>query len=109
MKLLNNRWYDDISKRDGLIIGNVVWIDQPVLVLPTCKKKWNRAVIGAGGIETKDMIPYNVVTRNSESFIRMWFLDEIIWKLESAEWWMWKKEALIRNSYLLKEIVCVKE
>ena len=104
-KLFNYRLHKDRFKWNKLIIGNDVWIGQNVVVLPTCNNIGNGAIIGAGSIVTKDVIPYSIVAGNPARLIRMRFPDEVIEKLESTKWWLWDKDTLIKNIDNLQGIV----
>jgi acetyltransferase-like isoleucine patch superfamily enzyme len=72
--------------RPKLIIGNDVWIGASVVILPRVKKIGNGAIIGAGSIVTKDVLPYTIMAGNPAKIIRMRFNKDTIKRLEESKW-----------------------
>jgi acetyltransferase-like isoleucine patch superfamily enzyme len=95
----------DMLERLPLIIGHDVWIGTNVIILPGCYEIGNGAVIGAGSIVTKNVLPYAIIAGNPAKLIKMRFTPDIIEKLEATEWWNMKKEELIQNKERLGKIV----
>jgi chloramphenicol O-acetyltransferase type B len=67
-------------------IGNDVWIGERAMILDGVNIG-NGAVIGAGSIVTKDVLPYEVVAGVPAKKIRFRFSDKEIIELEKAAWW----------------------
>lgn len=74
-------------------IGNDVWIGQNALVLPGVKIG-NGAIIAAGSVVSKDVMPYSVVGGNPAKFIKFRVLLSLIPKLEQLQWWNYSPEVL---------------
>lgn len=68
----------DTVEYGNLEIGNDVWIGQYAVILPSCKRIGDGAVIGAGSIITKDVPDYAVVAGNPGKIIKYRFKPEII-------------------------------
>lgn len=73
--------------RHTLVIENDVWIGYGVIIVSSCKKIGQGAVIGAGAIVTKDVPPYAIVVGNPARIVNYRFSDEVIVKIEKSNWW----------------------
>ena len=93
-----------ISFSQHLTIGNDVWIGQNAIILPSCHKIGNGAVIGAGSIVTKDIEPYSINVGNPARAIRKRFSDEVIKKLEETHWWEMELDELKKHIEQLQQI-----
>jgi len=67
-------------------IGNDVWIGHGVIIIGNVTIG-NGAIIAAGSVVTKDVMPYSIVAGNPAKLIKMRFSNEIILEIESLEWW----------------------
>lgn len=76
----------DIIFYDSAEIGHDVWIGDNV-VLSTAVKIGNGAVIAANSVVVKDVPPYAIVGGNPARIIKMRFPDEVIQRIQAAEWW----------------------
>lgn len=97
-------------------IGNDVWMGAGVMV---CRNVviGNGCVIGAGAIITKDIPPYSVVVGVPGKVIKKRFYDEIIDRLQRANWWdlpidvIKKHIGIFKNDHLneksLHELECI--
>lgn len=83
---------EDKLERPSLVIGHDVWIGANAIILPSVNFIGNGAVIGAGSIVTKDVLPYSVVGGNPAHLIKMRFDSETISKIEASKWWNFKKD-----------------
>jgi acetyltransferase-like isoleucine patch superfamily enzyme len=101
----NPKLKEDRFEWNRLTIGNDVWIGQNAVILPSCSKIGNGAVIGAGSIVTKDVPAYMVVAGSPAKKIKMRFTPEVIEDLEKSEWWKMDKNELIKNRESLQNIV----
>ncbi len=94
--------------RTNLVIGHGVWIGQGVIILPKVKSIGNGAIIGAGTVLTKDVLPYSIVAGNPAKIIGFRFDIETINKLETTSWWNLSKDDLIKQIDRLNLIVATK-
>lgn len=88
----------------NLEIGNDVWIGQYAVILPSCKRIGDGAVIGAGSMITKDVPDYAVVAGNPGKIIKYRFEPEIIELLKKIRWWDWEKAKIFSNLDLFQDI-----
>ncbi len=79
------------------VIGNDVWIGRNVIVLDGIKIG-NGAIIGAGSVVTKDVLPYSIVAGNPAKIIRYRFDESKIKLLQKFEWWDRDIEWIIQNA-----------
>lgn len=81
-RLVGETTYENSNVVGGTIIGNDVWIGTKVVILKGVKIG-NGAIIAAGAVVTKDVLPYSVVGGVPAKEIKKRFSDEIIEILES--------------------------
>ena len=74
-------------------IGNDVWIGCDAIIMPGVQVG-DGAVIGAGAVVTKDVVPYSVVSGVPARLMRYRFDRETIEALESLSWWDWDDTTL---------------
>ncbi len=103
-EILTNRQID-MKHYQGLEIGNDVWMGTNAVILPSCNKVGNGAIIGAGSIVTHDVPPYAIVAGNPAKILRYRFDEETIEKLETTQWWNLKLNELKEIAPKLQEIV----
>lgn len=84
-------------ERSTLTIGHDVWIGYGTIILSSCKRIGNGAVIGAGAVVTKDVPPYTIVAGNPARPIRKRFTEETIAKLEASRWYDLEPEQLMEH------------
>jgi acetyltransferase-like isoleucine patch superfamily enzyme len=82
-------------------IGHNVWIGDNVIVLPGVTIG-NSAIIGAGSVVTKDVLPYSIVGGSPAKLIKMRFSKEKIEELEALNWYDWSIEKLKENINLFQ-------
>ncbi|MCM1251813.1 MAG: hypothetical protein NC321_03260 [Clostridium sp.] len=89
--------YEKCSKdsRYNAIIGNDVWIGKRVFLMGAITIG-DGAIIGAGGVVTKDVPPYAIVAGVPAKIIGYRFNEEQIEKLLNIKWWD-KSEAWIKE------------
>lgn len=87
--------------KGDMIIGNVVWIGQDVLIVPGVQIG-DGAVIAAGSVVTKNVSDYEVVGGNPARHIRNRFTGQQISELKSIEWWEWPLDKIKANYQLLQ-------
>lgn len=76
-----------INEDNPLTIGNDVWIGARVIILHSCKKIGNGAIVGAGAVLTRDVAPYSIVGGVPAKLIRMRFDEHLIEMSEKSAWW----------------------
>lgn len=84
------------DKKGDIIIGNDVWIGYEALIMSGVTIG-DGAIIGARAVVTKDVPPYTIVAGVPAKPFRRRFNDEVIEKLQSAQWWNWEKERIEKN------------
>lgn len=95
LKILDcSDYYNDIPK--PAVIGHDVWIGSNSTILGGVKIG-NGAVIGAGAVVTKDVLPYAVVGGVPAKLIKYRFCRERITELEESQWWNWDVEKIRMN------------
>lgn len=77
-------------------IGNDVWIGAQVIVMPGIRIG-DGAIIGAGSVVTKDVLPYEVVCGNPARHLRWRFNTHIREKLSIMQWWCWDDKKIKQN------------
>lgn len=98
----------DLLDRPKIFIGHDVWIGEWVILTPSVTKIGNGAIIGAGSVVTKDVLPYSIMAGNPAKLIRMRFSEEVIKRIEETEWWNDDKDGVAKSIADLNLIVCDK-
>jgi len=75
-------------------IGNDVWIGAGAIVLAGVSIG-DGAIVGAGSVVTKDVLPYHIVAGNPARFLRSRMSDEIVTELQSIKWWESEEDTII--------------
>ncbi|SEH31211.1 Hexapeptide repeat of succinyl-transferase [Selenomonas sp. KH1T6] len=83
----------EIRHNPPVVIGNDVWIGFNALIVPGVTIG-DGAVVAAGAVVTKDVLPYTIVGGVPARPIRKRFDDEEIYKLLKIRWWDWEKEKI---------------
>lgn len=78
---------EDLVTRSHLTIGNDVWIGHNSVLLSTCTRIGDGAIIGAGSVVSQDVPPYAVVVGNPARVVRYRFKEETIQQLLEEQWW----------------------
>ena len=87
---------DEYLTHKKVIIGNDVWIGCNVVIMPGVHIG-DGAVLGGGGIITKDVKPYEVVVGNPAKHLKYRFSDEIIDFMLRLKWWDWDDKDIKNN------------
>ncbi len=95
--------YIDENRKISVEIGNDVWIGARATILEGVKIG-DGAVIGAGAVVTKDVLPYAIVGGVPAKIIRYRYDEETIRKLLQIKWWE-KDQQWIKNHAELFENV----
>ena len=67
-------------------IGNDVWIGHNVIIVGQVVIG-NGAILAAGSVITKDVLPYSIVAGVPAKLIKKRFSDSIIKEIEALQWW----------------------
>ncbi|WP_080905243.1 CatB-related O-acetyltransferase [Parabacteroides sp. Marseille-P3160] len=96
---------NDKLVRPHLKIGHDVWIGEWSIILPSVSFIGNGAIIGAGSVVTKNVVPYTIVAGNPAKIIGLRFNNDVIEKLEKSQWWDLSKNELILRINEFREIL----
>jgi phosphonate metabolism protein (transferase hexapeptide repeat family) len=80
-------------RADRVVIGNDVWIGHAVIVMPGVKVS-DGAVLAAGAVVTRDVVPYTIVGGVPARPIRERFNRTIAAQLSQIAWWDWPPETI---------------
>ncbi len=103
-EFVNGAIKDDTVSFSKLEIGNDVWIGQYAIILPSCNRIGDGAVIGAGSIVTKDVPDYAIVVGNPARIFKYRFNEDEIAMLKRIKWWDWDVTLLKSNADKLQNI-----
>lgn len=90
----NGRTFDDTVPRTT--VGSDVWIGANVII-PGGIGIGHGAIIAAGSVVVKDVMPYAVVGGNPAGLIKYRFTEAQIATLLDISWWDWPLEAIERK------------
>jgi len=100
--------FHDVAKNPGtplgkgdMTIGNDVWIGMGAMILPGVSIG-DGAVIAAGSVVVKNVLPYEVVGGNPAKSIKFRFTDDQIKSLEKIAWWNWDLEKIKKEAVSLQ-------
>jgi len=88
-----------ISKEPIILIGNDVWIGDNVLILPNVNIG-DGAIIAAGSVVTKSVLPYTIVAGVPATKIKDRFRDDVKKELLDLKWWDWSDLKIKNNKEL---------
>jgi acetyltransferase-like isoleucine patch superfamily enzyme len=77
----------DLVDYKPLKIGNDVWIGHGVIILAGVTEIGDGAVIGAGSVVSKNVLPYAIAVGHPVRTVKFRFDKETIAKLRSEKWW----------------------
>jgi acetyltransferase-like isoleucine patch superfamily enzyme len=81
------------QSKGNIEIGNDVWIGAHALILSGVKIG-DGAVIAAGSVVTKDVLPYAIVGGVPAKLIRFRFPEPVIKRLLKIAWWNWPENLI---------------
>ena len=97
--IFGNGWETALPERwptkGDTIVGNDVWIGYGALIMPGVTIG-DGAIIAAGSVVTKNVLPYTIVGGNPAQVIRNRFDGITISKLEKISWWNWDMDKITR-------------
>ncbi|WP_105056768.1 CatB-related O-acetyltransferase [Aliivibrio sifiae] len=82
-------------------IGHDVWVGTGAIILPGVDIGTG-AVIGAGSVVTKDVLPYDIVAGNPARVIRKRFSEDKVSELLQMKWWDWDDFKIKDNLEIFK-------
>lgn len=88
--------------KGDMVIGNDVWIGMNVMVLPGARID-SGAVVGAGSVVTRHVLPYEVVGGVPARHIKFRFPLKQIARLLEIKWWDWPMEKIVEAIPLLEQ------
>jgi len=88
------------SSKGATKIGNDVWIGFRSIILSGVTIG-DGAVIGAGAVVSRDILPYAIVAGNPARFVRYRFSEDYIKELLDLKWWEWDIDKIKENVSLL--------
>lgn len=98
------------TEKAPLSIGHDVWIGQNTIILPSCKRIGNGAIVAAGSVVTKDVDDYAVIGGNPAALIKYRFYVKVIEALLELQWWNWPESKIQANkSFFTKDFRAVKD
>jgi acetyltransferase-like isoleucine patch superfamily enzyme len=83
------------------IIGNDVWIGNRVTIIGDIEIG-NGAIIAAGSIVTKNVLPYSIVGGVPAKHLKFRFDEDRITKIEEMNWWNWTDADIAKNTIFFK-------
>lgn len=92
---LKNDYLKKIKQKEGITIGNDVWIGMGVYIMPGVTIG-NGVTIAANSVVTKDILSYRVVAGVPAKVIKVKYDAYTIEKLNKLAWWDWD-ETLIKE------------
>lgn len=101
--ILKKHKTNQITSKGSIIISDDVWIGSNSVILSGVKIG-RGAVIGAGSVVTKDVLPYSINAGNPSKMIRMRFNEEDIKFIEESKWWEWSYEQILENEEFFSKI-----
>ena len=90
------------KSKGKVTIGHGVWIGDSVIILGAVSVG-NGAVIGAGSVVTKSILPYSIAVGNPARTIKYRFNQEIIDLIEKSKWWEWDIKKIKQNKFIFDE------
>lgn len=85
-----------------ITIGNDVWVGESSIILGGITIG-DGAVIAAGSVVTKNVLPYQIVGGVPAKHIRMRFPAEQIAALLKIQWWLWEESKIAEAGELLMQ------
>lgn len=79
--------------KDGISVGNDVWIGMDVIILPGVTIG-NGVTIAAGSVVTKDVPDYSVVAGTPAKIVKTKCSEEEVAAMNRIAWWNWGRETI---------------
>tara|TARA_R110001592_G_scaffold133777_1_gene349136 strand:+ start:153 stop:791 length:639 start_codon:yes stop_codon:yes gene_type:complete len=91
--ILAKKILSNIEQKEGITIGNDVWIGMGSYIMPGIKVG-NGVTIGANSVVTKDIPDYAIVAGCPAKLIKFKHSDMDIKKLNNIAWWNWEEDII---------------
>lgn len=78
----------DLPSRGDTVVGNDVWIGYRATIMPGVQIG-DGAIVAAGALVTKDVLPFAIVGGNPARLLRMRFDEADVARLLRVAWWDW--------------------
>ena len=88
------------APKGDTIIGSDAWIGMNAMIMPGVKIG-EGAIVAAGSVVVKDVLPYTIVGGNPAKEIKKRFSDKAIEKLQEMRWFDWEREKIERAGPIL--------
>jgi len=85
-----------MHKKNGVTLGNAVWIGDNVTLLSDIKIG-DGAIVGAGSVVSKDVPDFAIVAGNPAKMIKYRFSKEVGEYLKLVSWWNWSNKKIKKN------------
>lgn len=85
-KNLFNGELKKLRQENKVVIGNDVWIGHNVIIVGNVSVG-NGAILAAGSVITKDVLPFTIVGGVPAKAIKKRFSENIIAEIETLQWW----------------------
>ncbi|MFD1601641.1 CatB-related O-acetyltransferase [Flavobacterium artemisiae] len=82
-----------LKEENQVTIGNDVWIGHNVIIVGNVTIG-NGAILAAGSVITKDVLPYSIVGGVPAKMIKKRFSENIIQEIEELQWWNYSESEL---------------
>jgi virginiamycin A acetyltransferase len=77
-----------LPSRGDTVVGNDVWFGYRAMVMPGVRIG-DGAIVGAGAVVAKDVLPYSIVAGNPARVVRTRFEGSDVDRLLRSAWWDW--------------------
>jgi virginiamycin A acetyltransferase len=98
-------FFAQFKQKEGIIIGNDVWIGMGAFIMPGVTIG-NGVTVAANAVVTMDVPHYSIVAGVPAKIVRLKHNEEIIKKLNKISWWDWSEELIkerIFDFYILTD------
>lgn len=97
-KLEDFKDYKDVfQQKEGIRIGNDVWIGINVIILPGIKIG-NGVTIAAGSVVNRDLPDYSICGGVPARILNMKYSETHIQKMNDIAWWNWDKKLIAERN-----------
>lgn len=104
-ELDKQKFKSSITQKEGICIGNDVWVGSGSYILPGVKIG-NGVTIAANSVVTKDVPGYALVAGVPAKIVKMKHDESTIAKLNKIAWWNWEEQIIkdrITDFYLPRD------
>ncbi|KAF2081183.1 CatB-related O-acetyltransferase [Flavobacterium sharifuzzamanii] len=84
---------NSLKENKKVVIGNDVWIGHNVIIVGNVTIG-NGAILAAGSVITKDVLPYSIVGGVPAKIIKKRFSENVIQEIEELQWWNYSESEI---------------